>query len=63
MISTLIGIVFVALGLIGLIHWPKDFVVVVRGSAPLILLFGGVVALITGFSSLQGPGRDDKNRK
>ena len=63
MISILVGLVFVAAGIIGIVRWFPDFLAALRGLAPLSLLLGGVVAVIVGVGSLSGRKRPNDAKK
>jgi hypothetical protein len=52
-LSLLIGTVAALFGLILLISWWYEFLFVVRGTLPVILVFAGVVAVIAGLSELK----------
>ena len=54
------GAISVILGIIGIIEWRSDFAVVLRGTGPLFLLLGGVIALYVGYDDLQEKLREDK---
>jgi hypothetical protein len=43
------GLVAVALGLIGLGVWWRDFLTLILGGVPLLLLLGGALAVYLGF--------------
>jgi hypothetical protein len=43
------GLVAVALGLIGLGLWWRDFLTLLAGGVPLLLLLGGALAVYLGF--------------
>jgi len=62
MTAILIGIVFMVLGVWGVMTWFSDMLVVLRGVIPLSLLVGGAVGLITGIGSFQSR-RGDDNKK
>jgi len=53
MTALLGGIVALVLGLIGIIVWWCDFLLILRGSVPLILLLGGALAAYLGFEELK----------
>ncbi len=53
MTALLGGIVALVLGLIGIILWWGDFLDILRGSVPLILLLGGALAAYLGFEELK----------
>ena len=52
-LSLLIGAIVAIVGLILLIAWWYELLFVVRGIVPLMLIFGGAVAVIAGFSELK----------
>ncbi|MBM4273023.1 MAG: hypothetical protein FJ134_00955 [Deltaproteobacteria bacterium] len=43
------GLVAIALGLIGLGFWFKNFIILVTGGIPLLLLLGGGLAVYLGY--------------
>ena len=43
------GLVAVALGLIGLGLWWREFLILIAGALPLLLLLGGALAVYLGF--------------
>ncbi|MCS7184549.1 MAG: hypothetical protein NZ870_01285 [bacterium] len=51
--ALIIGIVFAVVGVLGIVYWIKDVVVVIKGSIPLFLLMGGVIAIVAGVSSIK----------
>ena len=53
MTALLGGISALVLGLIGIIVWWGDFLEILRGSLPLILLLGGALAAYLGFEELK----------
>jgi outer membrane biosynthesis protein TonB len=53
MIALLVGIVFVILGVLGLILWWGNFVVVLTGSLPPIFILSGLAALALGISQVR----------
>ncbi len=59
--TTLIGgAVAAVLGLIGLSIWFGEFLEVVAGVLPIILLLGGGLALYLGFDELKDNWKEDK---
>jgi len=52
-LSIIVGAVVVLLGLWGLLGWWCDFMTVLKGSIPIMLVFGGVIAVIAGLSELK----------
>jgi hypothetical protein len=53
MIALLVGIVFIVLGVLGLILWWSKFVIVLLGSLPPIFLLSGLAALALGISQIR----------
>ena len=62
-LSVIIGGVVALLGLWGLIGWWCDFLLVLRGSVPAMLIFGGVIAVIAGMSELKDEMTSKKEEK
>ena len=52
-LSLLIGAIVALLGLILLIAWWYEFLFVVRGVLPLVLIAGGIIAVLAGFSEFK----------
>ena len=52
-LSIIIGGGIVLLGLWWLVRWRGDFLLVLRGSIPVILIFAGSIAVIAGLSELR----------
>ena len=55
MISLLIGLAAVAAGLWGMAHWFDRLVFVLKGIVPLMMVLGGMVAILSGISALRKP--------
>ena len=62
-LSVIVGGVVALLGVFGLIGWWGDFVIVVRGSLPAMLIFGGVIAVIAGISEIKDELASKKEEK
>lgn len=52
-LSLLIGAIVAVLGLILLIAWWYELLFVVRGVLPLLLIFGGIIAIAAGLSEFK----------
>ncbi len=52
-LSVIIGTAVAVIGLIGLIAWRGALALVLKGSVPIILIFGGVIAVIAGISEIK----------
>ena len=57
MVALIGGLAALILGLIGIIGWWTDFLLIIKGSIPLILLLGGALAVYLGVEEIK-----DKNR-
>ncbi len=51
--SVIIGGVVAVLGVFGIIGWWCDFLTVLKGSVPAMLIFGGIIAVIAGLSEIK----------
>ena len=59
--KTLIGgAIAAALGLIGLVIWWGQFLMVLAGIIPAMLLLGGALAIYLGFDELKDSWKDDE---
>ncbi|MFH1553059.1 MAG: hypothetical protein ABID83_05435 [Candidatus Omnitrophota bacterium] len=52
-LSLLIGSIVAVVGLILLFAWWYELLFVLRGTVPVILILGGVIAVLAGFSELK----------
>jgi ABC-type multidrug transport system fused ATPase/permease subunit len=57
------GAISAILGLFGLIFWWSDFIVLAKGSLPLLMLFGGIIALYVGYDDIQEKLREERQRQ
>ena len=55
-----IGAALTILGLVALVGWWNDFISIIKGSIPAIMIFAGAIALIAGISQLQDEFSDKK---
>lgn len=62
-LSIIIGGIVALLGLWGLMGWWSDFILVLRGSVPVILIFAGIIAVIAGLSELRDESASKKEEK
>ncbi|MBD3426629.1 MAG: hypothetical protein GF409_05315 [Candidatus Omnitrophica bacterium] len=53
LLSLLIGAIVMVVGLILLISWWYELIFVLRGVLPLVLIFAGIIAVLSGFSELK----------
>lgn len=59
--SVIIGAAVAGLGLMGLAGWWCDFLTVLKGTVPAMLVFGGVIAVIAGVSELKDEAASKKS--
>ena len=57
------GIIIAVLGLISLIFWWADFMIILRGAFPISLLLGGALAVYVGIDEMQDKIREDRQRQ
>ena len=62
-LSVAIGAVIAILGLIGMARWWAAFILIVKGSVPIMLVFAGVIAVIAGISELKDELASKKEEK
>lgn len=61
--GVLIGAIIAVLGFIGLIRWWFAFVIILKGTIPAMLIFGGVIAVIAGLSEIKDEALSKKEEK
>jgi len=57
------GAIAVILGIIGVIEWMNDLFILVKGSIPILLLIGGVLALYVGYDDFQEKLKEEKQKQ
>jgi len=62
-LSVIIGAIVALLGFAGLIGWWSDFLLVLKGSIPAMLIFGGIIAVIAGISEIRDEAASKKEEK
>lgn len=69
MLAVILGLIFMALGLWGLIAWWGSFILVLKGLVPVLILFGGFIAVVAGVTSIRdsmesrSSGRETEEKK
>jgi len=53
MLAVIVGLVFAVIGLWGMVAWWPDFIIVVKGSVPALLLIGGILAIVAGATAIR----------
>jgi len=54
------GAISAVLGLIGLMAWWQDFLILMKGAMPLAMLLGGILAIYVGFDDIQDKMREER---
>ena len=57
------GTVSAVLGLIGMVVWRGDFLVLIKGGLPLLLLLGGMLAAYLGVDDIQAKLREEREKQ
>jgi hypothetical protein len=58
-----IGSIVVIIGIAGLVRWSGAFVMLLKGSIPAMLVFGGAIAVIAGLSEIKDEAAAKKEEK
>ncbi len=56
------GIVAAVLGLVGLMAWWSEFLVILMGGIPVALLLGGALAIYVGYDEIKDQMREKKEK-
>jgi len=54
-----VGLAALVLGVVGIIAWGYEFVYVLKGTIPAMLILGGALAAYLGFEEIKDKGKDD----
>jgi predicted RNA-binding protein len=57
------GVVSVILGVIGFSLWWIDFITILKGGIPILLILGGVLAVYVGLDAMQDRIREDRQKQ
>jgi small neutral amino acid transporter SnatA (MarC family) len=57
------GAVSAVLGLIGFFFWWTDFVTILRGGVPILLVLGGILAVYIGFDEIQDKLQEERQKQ
>ncbi|OGS18944.1 MAG: hypothetical protein A2219_07950 [Elusimicrobia bacterium RIFOXYA2_FULL_50_26] len=65
MLAIIVGLVFMVLGLLGLLAWWPDFIAVFKGFVPIMIMIGGLIAVVAGATSVMDSmePKDDSSSK
>jgi len=57
------GAVAAVLGLIGFFFWWTDFITIIKGGVPIMLLLGGILAVYIGFDEIQDKLQEERQKQ
>jgi hypothetical protein len=57
------GIVSVILGVIGFSLWWNDFIIILKGGIPIMLILGGILAVYIGLDAIQDKAREERQKQ
>ena len=57
------GIVSGIFGVIGFFFWWGDFIRILKGGVPIMLILGGVLAIYVGLDAIQDRMREDRQKQ
>jgi len=57
------GAIVALLGLAGLFGWWSSFVMILKGTIPAMMIFGGAIAVIAGLSEIKDEAAAKKEEK
>ncbi len=57
------GAVATVIGLVGLVLWHADFLVILKGGIPVGLLLTGILAMYVGFDEIQEKFSDERRKQ
>lgn len=57
------GAVSVIIGLLGLIFWWNDFLVILKGGLPLVFICGGILAVYIGLDEIQEKLKEEQQKQ
>lgn len=63
MLSVIVGLLFAVLGIVFLLTWFGDFLIVLKGSIPACVTIGGILAVFIGASTVRENLRERSEKK
>jgi hypothetical protein len=57
------GIVSVVFGAIGFALWWSDFIIILKGGVPIMLILGGILAVYVGIDAIQDKMREERQKQ
>lgn len=53
MLAIILGLIFTGAGLFGIIVWHQDLLIIIKGLFPVLILVGGILAIVAGATSIK----------
>lgn len=60
MLAIVVGLLFVSAGFWGIIKWWPFFFSVIKGLGPFMILVGGLLAVVAGFTGIRDSSKNNK---
>ncbi|TSA46708.1 MAG: hypothetical protein D4R56_03325 [Deltaproteobacteria bacterium] len=57
------GIVSVIIGVIGFSLWWSDFMIILKGGVPIMLILGGILAVYVGLDAMEDRMREERQKQ
>jgi hypothetical protein len=57
------GAVSAIVGLVGFIFWWSDFIVIIKGGLPIMMLLGGILAVYIGYDDIQDKLNEERQKQ
>jgi hypothetical protein len=57
------GAIAAVLGIVGLVAWWNDFLIILKGAAPLAMVLSGILAVYVGYDDIQDKMREEQLRQ
>jgi small neutral amino acid transporter SnatA (MarC family) len=57
------GVVSIVVGVIGFSLWWNDFIIILKGGVPIILIMGGILAVYVGLDAIQDRAKEERQKQ
>ncbi|MCX7816946.1 MAG: hypothetical protein N2317_05505 [Syntrophales bacterium] len=57
------GFIATVLGIIGMVIWWGDFITIIKGALPVMMILGGILAIYVGYDDLQEQIREERRKQ
>jgi len=57
------GVVSIVVGVIGFSLWWNDFIIILKGGVPIILVMGGILAVYVGLDAIQDRAKEERQKQ